>query len=201
MIVYIESNFILELAFLREEHENCQTLLDFAEAHILSLVMPAFSIGEPYEVWVRRSKQRRDLHTRLNNEIQELARSKPYKEVQQEFQKLTDLLLRSGEEEKRRLDMTLDAVLKTAEVIPININTIQAAITSQKTLDLSPQDSIVYASIIEHLRGASTGDTRCFVTKNSKDFVNPDIVNELALYSCKLLVRFKAGLDYARNYQ
>ena len=65
MIVYVESNFVLELAFLQEEHESCLELLSLSEPGDICLVLPAFSIGEPYEAWVRRSKQRRGLYEQL----------------------------------------------------------------------------------------------------------------------------------------
>ena len=50
MIVYVESNFVLELAFLQEEYESCLELLHLAESQAMHLVLPAFSVGEPYEV-------------------------------------------------------------------------------------------------------------------------------------------------------
>lgn len=56
MIVYVESNFVLELAFLQEEHESCEELLSLSKSGDIHLVLPTFSIGEPYETWVRRSK-------------------------------------------------------------------------------------------------------------------------------------------------
>ena len=99
MIVYVESNFVLELAFLQEEYERCLELLRLAESQDIHLVLPAFSIGEPYEVWVRRSKQRRALRDQLSTAIRELSRSRPYQASSHEFQELTNLLLRSGEEE------------------------------------------------------------------------------------------------------
>ena len=198
MIVYVESNFVLELAFLQDEHEYCLTLLSLAESRDIHLVLPAFSIGEPYEVWVRRSKQRRELRDQLSTAIHELSRSRPYQGSSHEFQELTNLLLRSGEEEKRRLDEALERILHTAEVIPIGLHTIRTAITFQKSRSLSPQDSIVYASILDHLAGASE-DLRCFITKNSKDFVNPDIENELETYTCRLLTRFVDGSGYVRS--
>ena len=198
MIVYVESNFVLELAFLQEEYENCLELLALAESRDIYLVLPAFSIGEPYEVWVRRSKQRRELRDQLSTAIRELSRSKPYQGFSCEFQELTNLLLRSGEEEKHRLDEVLDRILRTAEVIPISLQTIRASIILQKSRSLSPQDSIVYASILAHLAEAS-GDLRCFITKNSKDFVNPDIENELETHTCRLLTKFGAGLGYIRS--
>jgi predicted nucleic acid-binding protein len=198
MIVYVESNFVLELAFLQEEYESCLELLGLAESQDIHLVLPAFSIGEPYEVWVRRSKQRRELRDQLSTAIRELSRSRPYQASSHEFQELTNLLLRSGEEEKRRLDEALDRILRMAEVIPIGLNTIRAAITLQKSRSLSPQDSIVYASILAHLAEAPE-DLRCFITKNSKDFVNPDIENELGAHTCRLLTKFGDGLGYIRS--
>ena len=199
MIVYVESNFVLELAFHQEEYESCLELLGLAESQDIHLVLPAFSIGEPYEVWVRRSKQRRELRDQLSTAICELSRSRPYQASSHEFQELTNLLLRSGEEEKRRLDEALDRILRTAEVIPIGLNTIRAAITLQKSRSLSPQDSIVYASILAHLAEVSEEDLRCFMTKNSKDFVNPDIENELRTHTCRLLTKFGDGLGYVRS--
>ena len=198
MIVYVESNFVLELAFLQEEHESCLELLSLSESGDIRLVLPAFSIGEPYEAWVRRSKQRRGLHEQLITAIHELSRSRPYQGSSDEFQELTDLLLRSDEEEKRRLDDTLQRILQTVGVIPIGLSIIRAAITFQESHSLSPQDSIVYASILDHL--ATEPENRsCFITKNSRDFVNPDIENDLKAYNCRLLTKFVSGLGYIRS--
>ena len=136
----------------------------------------------------------------MNNSlrIHELSRSKPYQESSDEFQELTDLLLRSDEEEKCRLDDTLQRMLQMVEVIPIGLSIIRAAITFQKSIELSPQDSIVYASILNHLTTASE-KPRCFITKNSRDFVNPDIENDLKAYNCRLLTKFADGLGYVRS--
>ena len=198
MIVYVESNFVLELAFLQEEHESCLELLSLSESGDICLVLPAFSIGEPYEAWVRRSKQRLELGRQLKIAIDELSRSRPYQGSSDEFQGLTDLLFRSGEEEKLRLDDILERILQTVEVVSIGLSTIRAAITFQKSLDLSPQDSIVYASILDHLTTAPK-KLRCFITKNSKDFANPDIETELTKHNCQLLTKFANGLGYVRS--
>jgi hypothetical protein len=49
MIVYVESNFILELAFLQEEHGEAETLAKFAESGQIQLAVPSFSGSEPYD--------------------------------------------------------------------------------------------------------------------------------------------------------
>jgi len=42
MIAYVESNFILEVAYVREEHGSCNHLMALSEGHALVLALPAF---------------------------------------------------------------------------------------------------------------------------------------------------------------
>lgn len=198
MIVYVESNFVLELAFLQAEHERCAALLDLAEAGAIDLVMPSFSVGESYETWVRRRKGRSDLHGQLRVQMRELSRSAPYAHLAAEFQAATGILLRSAEEEKQRLDAALERLADTAQFIPIDAAVIKTAIDFQRIRDLSPQDAIMYASILRHLAGARPIG-RCFVTRNARDFVSLDIQRELAARRCRLLTTFADALGYVRS--
>jgi len=198
VIVYIESNFILELAFVREEYESCIQIINLAKSNQVDLVLPAYSISEPYEAQVRRSKRRVALHAQLIQEIKELSRSKPYSGFMKDSQEITDLLIRSVEEERKRLEITLNDMLTLAEIIPIEASIIKSAIGFQNSLNLSPQDSIVYASVVIHLE-QSASEPKCFLTRNAKDFVNPDIIEQLATYDCRLLTKFEHGLGYIQN--
>jgi predicted nucleic acid-binding protein len=195
MIVYVESNFILELAYLQEEHENCERILKLAEAKKIRLVVPAFALAEPFSAWVGRKRRRVDLHKNLTNELRELGRSKPYAESREEFQEITKALLVSGEDEKLRLDAVIERLVAVAALIPIEGETVRSAIEIQKTRRLEPQDSIVYASVLSDLPGGHE-EQRCFVTKNSKDFANPDITQDLASYQCELITNFGAAYGY-----
>lgn len=197
MIVYVESNFVLELAYLQEEHGCCSELLGLAESDAIGLALPAFSIGEPYEAWVRRRKNRNRLQRELDAELRELSRSRPYEESPEEFRELASLLIKSVEEEKSRLDGALERILETVEVLPIGPS-VRKAITFQETLDLKPQDSIIFASIHHHLT-TTLEKARCFITKDYKDFANPDIQNELRTYNCRFFTNFTAGLGYIRS--
>lgn len=195
MNVYVESNFVLELAFLQQEHESCSQLLTRSETGEIDLVIPAFSIAEPYDTLVRRAKRRSELRTSLANELRELSRSEPYETVIRESGPITELLVKSGEDEKSRLDSVISRILDTAQVIPIQAETIKSAIQFQETLSLEPQDSIIYASVIEHLT-ASALDINCFLNKNSKDFFTPDIQRELENFSCELIPSFENGIRF-----
>lgn len=198
MKVYVESNFVLELAFQRDEEPACQQLLQLAEVGKVQLAIPTFCVVEPYEAIVRRAKQREETHNKLKQELSELARSKPYRESPQDFQELTSLLLKSNEEEKLQLEQALTRVMACAAIIPLDYQLVAQAITLQSSRSLSPQDALVYASVLKDLQGAGT-EQHCFITKNSKDFVNPDIISDLLGFNCKLLTRFRDGLGYLQS--
>lgn len=193
MIVYVESNFILELAYLQEDHENCGRILKLAEAGKIQLILPAFAIAEPFSAWVGRKRRREHLHSELTQELRELGRSEPYAGSREEFQDVTKALLVSGEEEKLRLDAAIAQILKESELIPIEADVIRSAIEIQTRNRLSPQDSIIYASVLSHVANVSKEEPKCFITKNSRDFSNPDIVQELSALGCELGTNFGEG--------
>lgn len=190
MILYAESNFILELAYLQEEHSQCERILELADAGTVHLIFPAFAVAEPYWAWVGRKKRRQSVHTALAQELRELGRSAPYAESIEQFTDITKALLVSGEDEKLRLDQTIDRVLQVSELIPLEREALRTAVDIQITTDLGPQDSIVYASILSDLINVARAEPKYFVTKNSKDFDNPDITDELARYRCALCTSF-----------
>lgn len=64
MIAYVESNFVLELALLQASHASCEAILRLCEEGSVQLVVPAFSLAEPYETLGRRQAQRKQLRSR-----------------------------------------------------------------------------------------------------------------------------------------
>ena len=200
MIVYVESNFVLELALLQEEHQSCDSIVSLAESLTIDLAIPAFSLAEPYEVWRRRNGERTELYERLIQEMGQLERSKPYANTIEDLRDPASILERSGNEDKRRLDLTVGRILDCAVVIPLQGEILKEAIQFQRSLDLSPQDSVVYASVIAHLSAASPGP-KCFLNRDHKDFSMPDIKEGLRRYECRLIAKFSDGLSYINSLQ
>ena len=198
MIAYVESNFVLEVAFAQEESESCDSIIELAESRDIELFIPAIKVSEPYEVILRRSRNRVELNRQLAVELGQLSRSRPYSQIVERFQEIASLLLTSGDDEKLRLDATLSRILGCAEVIPIDGETLRSAIQYRSSLDLSPQDSQVYAAVVSHLSFAPAG-AKCFLNRNSKDFLIPDIESELAAFQCVMFPRFDEGVEYIRN--
>ena len=73
MNVYVESNFVLELALLQEQSRSCEEILGLAEDGRIQLVVPAYSLIEPYETLIRTGMNRRRIWSELNNQIGQIA--------------------------------------------------------------------------------------------------------------------------------
>ena len=191
----MESNFVIEVALLQEQHESCQKILELCELDKVNLIVPAYSLVEPYETLIRRAKNRTKVSNDLATEVKQRSRSQPYHEEIDALQQFTGFLIRSQQEEKERLRNTLNRLLNLAEVIPLTSEILSTAIRYQLEQALSPQDAIVYASVLEHLN-VSSSVSKCFLNRNSKDFDDPDIVDTLSNYGCRMLFRFDHGYEY-----
>jgi predicted nucleic acid-binding protein len=199
MIVYAESNFVLELTFLRKDHEDAERLLALSEAGAITLAVPAYSLAEPYETLTRRAKTRRTLQAQLATEIGELARSQPYAELAETSRTVTSVLAASAEEERLRLGAVVERVIRGAGVIPLTGATMSASLQLQASLGFATaQDAIVYASVEEHL--ATAPDLpRLFVTQNRKDFLTPDVQTRLNRLDCRLFTSFPAARGFVES--
>ena len=195
MNVYVESNFVLELALLQEQYPSCEEILRLCEAGRVQLIIPAYSLAEPYETLVRRHKQRQRMKTELDDELRQLARTTTYSHRLRGFEHLTALLIDSADEEAKQLETVRSRLLKVAEVIPLEAPILIAATQYQRAHGFSPQDALVYAAVLLHLKQYCAPQS-CFLNRNSRDFDDPDVVEELNRYNCKLLPRFDTGYQF-----
>ena len=102
MDVYVESNFVLELALLQEQHESCEKIIELCEAGKAHLIIPAYSLFEPYETVIRYAKNRTRISNDLAGEVKQLSRTKPYQDEIDALRRVTGFLaaqLGGGERE------------------------------------------------------------------------------------------------------
>ena len=138
----------------------------------------------------------------MNVELQQLSRNVALPKNRVEaLKEVIDILAQTTDEEEQRLHQNLDRMLKVCETILVVPEILSLAATYRdEPLELSIQDSIVYASVVHHLNthNASTCK-KCFLNRNSKDFNQPDIQVTLKSYNCKLLFSFEKGYNYIKN--
>ncbi len=74
MNVYVESNFVLEHALEQEEYDSCAEIIQLASRRQVTLLIPAFSLAEPYQAIAGKAKVRLRLGEELRAQLGELAR-------------------------------------------------------------------------------------------------------------------------------
>ena len=195
MTVYVESNFVLEQALQQEQCEACDAILELAVSGAISLVVPAFSLAEPHQALALKAKARNRLSNDLRTHISELGRSRQYRGVHDDFAALASVLIRSAERERDGLQRTITGFLKTAEVVPLDGEILIAAGELQATFAMSGQDAIVLASVLRHLQQATPAEN-CFLSRNSRDFDDPDVREQLDRFGCRYFARFDNALQY-----
>ena len=197
MNVYVESNFVLELALLQEQHPSCDAIVELAAADRIHLVIPAYSLVEHYETLTRFFRKRQAITEAVRDELRQLGRSAPYEAQTAALEELTILFTRSQEEERTRLRSTLARLVTVAELIPLTSAIIADSLSHQDE-GFSPQDAVVYSSVLRHLKGGDGGE-HMFLNRNSKDFDAPDVQDRLEAMNCRILFQFDAGLRYIRH--
>lgn len=199
MNVYVETNFVLELTFQQEEFESCEQILQRCEAKGIQIVIPAYSLAEPHEKLIRQAKNRIEIHRKLHYELEQLKRTESYNSrISNIEEDISYLLLRSSGEEKQRFAQYRERLLKSADIISLTAAILSEAANYEVYYGLEPQDAIVYASVISHLRQYQP-QVSCFLNRNTKDFNNHDIVNELNQFNCRMIWKFDQGYNFIQS--
>ncbi|HEX8362984.1 MAG TPA: hypothetical protein VF613_22870 [Longimicrobium sp.] len=199
MIVYVESNFVLEIALLQEQHSACEALLELCAKGQIQILLPTFAMIEPFGALFRRRAERNRVKSRLDNVLRELGRTAPLSEPVREARvRMKDLLGSSSDNELERWKAARARIASVAELIPFEERVLQVAATSEVRLNLAPPDAVIYASVQSHLNQTRPA-LSCFLNRNSMDFQNPALVTELNSLGCKVLPAFDQGLSYVRG--
>ena len=168
MNIYVETNFVLELAFEQEQCASCEQILQCCEAGQAKLIIPAYSLAEPHEKLRRQAKSRRDLQQLLDAELQQLSRTASYTSRIKSIQDIASLMVQSNEEERQRFTQCRERLFKIGEVVALTADILIEAVSCETTYDLRPQDALVYVSVINHLLRYQPQQA-CFLNRNSKD--------------------------------
>ena len=100
MTVYVESNFVLELALEQEECDSCNAIVELANRGLVVLAVPAFSLAEPHVAIAGKEKARNQLRRDLDAHVRDLARSRPHRTVPTDFAAFAAVLAASAQFER-----------------------------------------------------------------------------------------------------
>jgi predicted nucleic acid-binding protein len=196
MIVYVESNFVLELALLQEQHAACEVLLELCAEGRIRLLLPSFAMIEPFGALFRRRAEHSSAKLPVDAALRELGRTAslatPVSEAQEVLQYL---LVTNSDDEYRRWKDARSRIAAVAELIPFDERVLPVGVAAEDQFDLTPPDALIYASVRSHLK-QTRPPRSCFLNKNAKDFKTPGLVSDLQALGCKFLPAFDQGLSF-----
>lgn len=199
MRAYVETNFLLELVLSQEQHQSCDEIVRFCESGSISLALPAFCVPEAYFALVGKRRGRDRFVQDFENQSAELTRSSQFKDQADLLNAVRGLLTESILREDQEFYASLDRVLASLEIIPLQVETLRSAVSLVTSIGLQLPDAIVLACVLTHLNTSAPSEA-CFLNRD-RDFDDPYIAEELAKRSCKMLFSFGEGANYLRGSQ
>ena len=202
MIVYVESNFVLEMALEQEQFLAANEILSLAENKKITLAFPGLVLSEPFESISRERRERNVLISSLRRTLENLRRSEPHKRIMLDLEPMINALRSAHLRQIDLLQSTFERLLAVGECIEIKVSDFRDALIYQKNLVLSPQDSIIYSAIVTDIDRRSEEEEKCFLTRDRRAFDNSDdrdIKATLASKNCRYIGSFIQGLDYINH--
>jgi predicted nucleic acid-binding protein len=189
--IYVESNFLVELALGQEQAGACDSLLSLTERSEVELVIPAYAIMESLEAVVRRLATFDDVEKRLSNMLSQVGRNAA---LSAEADKLKGLAARVRQSALDTHDNAVARTLSCGRVLPLDKVTLAEAQELRQQLGLRLPDAIMLASVHGDLTMSPPAVDAVFANRNAKDFDEPATRERLAKQRCKMLTNFTAAL-------
>jgi predicted nucleic acid-binding protein len=199
MRVYIETNFILELVLEQDEHDACDSLLNFASERKIQLVLPSFSLFETlYTMDGKMKAWEQKSYDELRNLLRETSRTRRLEpQATNALTLLAELKTAATAEAEQRLKDVESRLLEHAEQLPLNRDILIEGRRLAGEFGLESADAMVLASVLADPQIGTSSSL--FLNRNTKDFDDESITALLREKSCELKGSFRGGLYLIRQ--
>ncbi len=203
MIVYFETNLVLELVFGQEQTQQIHEILELARHKVIELVFPVFALIEPSWRITEHNLEADRLKTSLSAELKKhqkwFHRSRTPQNLNDFYNSVSTEMAKITRREADLFEATTLDLLDLGRCLEINGPIYRQAVTAIKVLDLSLFEALIYASIIADLQQQDPDIPKCFMSKDGNAFANPDIKAELRKYNCVWTNDFNNGLKFIES--
>lgn len=197
MNVFIESNFVLGLAFQQEHYEACNRILAGVVAGSYSLHVPQYALTEVFHTLHHRRNERLKNREYFRQEIAQHRREAEAEATETDLlvQLLTSLLDTRTQVQTDRLFAITTQLAALAPGPALTEHVLREAQALRELHSFASQDALVYSSVLAGLRQLPSATPKLFITRNDSDFKKPAIVQELQGFNCRLLANFSGAAD------
>ena len=194
MQVFLESNFLLQLAFRQESYPLCERILRGAGPDSYVLHVPQYALTEVFQKLRPLRNERDEAQKYLVAEIaKHLSEEDSDANAMDDLTRaLNTLLSARTESQTQRLYAVAAEIAQLAPGPALTAAIIQNALYQERMHRLSPQDALIYASVLAGLQELPSSSPKLFITSD-EDFNKPTLRQELQGYGCKLITDFRSG--------
>ena len=196
MVVSVETNLVLELAFEQEERDAANAIVQAAENGEIELHLPAYALIEPLHTILNHDAERSAVTEALQKQAADLRRSAP---DQATATAISDVALELGAVSDAQLDR-LEAVQQrlircARQITPATAEILSRGRELERELALRPPDAIVAASVEADCRAFAA---ESILISRDKDMLTPRVQEHFRDISCRVIGSFTDGLAAAR---
>jgi predicted nucleic acid-binding protein len=199
MIVFVESNFVLEIVLEQEDSQTAKTILSLAENQKINLTVPIFGLIEPSWTLNHREKERVELYRSLNEQSSQLRRSGLHHSLADVMKDIVAEMRAIENKELSSFEATLRRIIATGNLLDIDKTVFIQALNYQNQYKLSLQDAVILASVINDLRKQDLKEPKCFISRDAGAFGRAEIKLELNSYNCRYIAKFEDGLSFIQS--
>jgi hypothetical protein len=200
MIVYVESNFVLEVVFQQEEAEAARHLIEMAQARKIQLAIPVSSLLEPLWTINRRASDQQTVATQLNRLREDLQRSDSQRELADSLGSLGGAIRRLNQDHLYPYSTLAGELVHFASLIGITSGVFQSSLDLEERLGLGLFDATVLASILHDLPNQPSDSLKILTSWDRKDFASPLMHSELERYDCRHIPSFTDALRLIESH-
>jgi len=200
MHVFVESNFLLELAFRQNDYAFCERIRRGAGPSSYALHLPQYALSEVFQKLRPLRNQREEYLRYVLEQITQHRRedNSDGSALDALTQQLTTLLEERTQAQTQQLYAVATELASTASVQSLTAEVIQEAQAMALRHGLSPQDALIYASVLAGLRILPLKVPKLFISRNKADFGKTEVVAELQALNCDYLASFQAAIGRLR---
>jgi len=196
MIVYVETNYVIEMALEQEQFCAARQILQLARDGKIVLTFPSFALVEPFWTLANWEAKRNRLNEQLqslNVEIKQLQRSGLHSALLEvNFAKI-------AKKERHSLQNVVKDLLSFGRPIQLGGPEFEQALRMQTTLGLEIMDAIIYSTLVSDLRRQDVSLPKCFISRDKEAFKARKIREDLRTFGCTYIPDFNNGLKFIES--
>lgn len=202
MHVFLETNFVLELALRQQEYSYCERIRQQAisTSPRYTLYIPQYALSEAFQRLRPLKNDRAEYEQYMLTQVeQHLREDDSDADAMDAFKRtLATLLAERTRTQTQRLYALVAELMQEAPGPALTSDSVIEAQILAERHGLQVQDALIYACVLAKMRELPPETPKLFISRNKKDFSKPAILEELSQLNSEYIATFQSAAGKLR---